>query len=123
MRAYCLEIKMRRSLTCALIASSVYFGARDIPANGLECRMSRYCSLAPPVLIDEQTELWPVPLIARPEIARDAPVEIQLTITNPNWSIIDQGPTIMTLPVRLPPGMYPKSVPMHVPPELGKLAA
>jgi hypothetical protein len=114
---------MRRRLTWALIVTSGYFGARDIPANGLECRMSRFCRLAPFVLTDEQTELWPVPLIARPNIANDPPVKITLTNLAPGWSVIAQGPTTITLPVRLPPGMYPHAVPMAVPSELRKMAA
>lgn len=99
--------------TTALLGMSVLGAFESVinpPSSGQECQLNKLCTLGLPVMGDEPASESLEPLMANPDIASGSlpPMEIIVTPA-PGWTITGKGKTVVTLPVRLPPGRFPSS--------------
>ena len=103
--------------TTALLGMSVLGGVIEPLVNsssGLDCTSNKACTPGLPMMGDEPASDPSEPLMANPEIASFDPPEIILKL-EPGWTLVSKGKPVVTLPVRLPPGRYPSSVPVALP--------
>jgi hypothetical protein len=85
-------------------------------SSGLECMSNKACTPGLRVMGDEPASESVERLMANPDIASGSlpPMEIIVTPA-PGWTVTKNGKPVVTLPVRLPPGRYPTSVPVALP--------